>query len=95
MRLTIEIDLGNDAMQTGTDAGVSISETLVRAAPFDPLEAGDGGAIVDANGNTVGRWKVRELADLIAEAASEIIGAGGRMGRSQALAHKRYRMEES
>lgn len=60
MKLAVEIDLGNDAMQTAADASDSINKALIRQSrsALDPLRAGEEGTIMDGNGNTVGTWKV-------------------------------------
>lgn len=49
---TLNIDLGNDAMQTAED----IDEAL-RSIAAKVLRGKLSGSIVDANGNTVGRWE--------------------------------------
>lgn len=61
MKFTLEIELGNDAMQTRDD----IEEALRSAGQnlrymSDPPEDGDGGGIMDLNGNNVGKWRVSE-----------------------------------
>lgn len=61
MKLKIEIELGNDAMQTGDDV-VSllaknlpvISESVSIAQTSD--EKWDNGRLLDVNGNEVGYW---------------------------------------
>lgn len=52
----LRIRLGNDAMQTHED----IAAALQANPNFGEGEAlpGDSGTIFDANGNTVGEWKV-------------------------------------
>jgi hypothetical protein len=59
MKFQLEIELGNDAMQTRRD----IEEVLRRtgqnlAYMCDPPEDGDEGPIFDLNGNKVGTWTV-------------------------------------
>lgn len=54
MKLTIEIELGNDAMQDGYDAFQQIAKSNI---PHNRGEA-DEGTISDANGNAVGSWKI-------------------------------------
>lgn len=59
VKLTLEIKLGNDAMATAAQA----IEAFRRSIPLarlgtEPLEKGDEGQIRDANGNTVGTWRV-------------------------------------
>lgn len=60
-KLTIEIDLGNDAMQTAEEAAGAISQALeLQSACFDePFNDHEVGTIRDENGNTVGRWEVQ------------------------------------
>lgn len=63
MKFVLEIELGNDAMENGADVG----EALRRVAESVYLPVG---CIVtptiapvkirDINGNTVGKWEVRE-----------------------------------
>lgn len=65
-KLVVEIDLGNDAMQTAAEAGDAINRALVgSASPLDPLGPGESGTISDANGNGVGAWRVVEQAEPI------------------------------
>jgi hypothetical protein len=62
MHIRIEIDLGNDAMQTATAAGMATNLALHAHAQGyandNELKLGDHGIIRDANGNTVGAWVV-------------------------------------
>ena len=62
MKFTLEIELGNDAMQTYADIQGSIDHTLTAVcftAGADPItEVDDGGILVDVNGNRVGEWEV-------------------------------------
>lgn len=59
MKVLISIDLGNDAMQTRHDVYDAIRLSMKKhTSLFAPLAAGDGGPVVDTNGNTVGRWAV-------------------------------------
>jgi hypothetical protein len=60
MKVMIEIELGNERMETASDVSHGIQSSLSRAPSglFDPLVEGDGGAIIDGNGNTVGKWEV-------------------------------------
>lgn len=51
---TLTITLGNDAMQTRED----ISGALRNVAAMLEWDVTTGGPIRDANGNTVGEWKV-------------------------------------
>jgi hypothetical protein len=61
MTLHLEIELGNDAMETSVDAAVSIQRSLLEQTnPYAPLFAGQSGTVRDGNGNTVGSWRVEE-----------------------------------
>jgi hypothetical protein len=50
-RFTVEIELGNDAMQNGED----VANALVEMAA-DLRIGQESGVVRDFNGNTVGRW---------------------------------------
>jgi hypothetical protein len=63
MRFQLEIELGNDAMQTAEDIQDALtklvkSQRLTRYVGSDRLSKIDGGKIMDENGNTVGKWEV-------------------------------------
>lgn len=60
MKLVIEVELGNDAMQTAADAGYAINRALLKqaASAIDPLNEHEVGTVRDGNGNTVGKWEV-------------------------------------
>jgi len=60
MRLSIEVDLGNEAMQSPKAVVDSLTASFARSTfpIFGPLPAGSSGTLVDGNGNTVGRWEV-------------------------------------
>jgi hypothetical protein len=67
MRLTIEIELGSEAMRTLGHARMAIEEAfnvpLLHAVFTERKGAaavGESGPIYDANGNTVGKWEVKE-----------------------------------
>ena len=60
MKFTLEIELGNDAMQTGRD----VAEDLIEAARKVHKEHGNGKVklednrkVMDKNGNSVGTWR--------------------------------------
>lgn len=55
MKFTLEIELGNDAMQTSDDVAEALAN--VTNSLLDGLTSG---AIRDANGNTVGKWNLPE-----------------------------------
>jgi hypothetical protein len=68
MRFTLEIQLGNDAMQTTRDLQRALQD-LARDFRNDNLwdtnapltrELADDGRIYDENGNRVGRWEIGE-----------------------------------
>lgn len=60
MKVVIEVELGNDAMQTASDLSHSIQKALASSGKlFDPLEEGEYGLVRDGNGNTVGAWAVK------------------------------------
>lgn len=57
MKFTLEVELGNAAMQTLEDVssaihGIGLDGETVAA------RVGEGGRIRDLNGNTVGKWEV-------------------------------------
>ena len=58
VKLFIDIQLGNDALQTRGDVVVALKNSF--GEPFAPAElrVSDEGIIKDANGNSVGRWDV-------------------------------------
>jgi len=58
MKFTLEIELGNDAMQSAQDVFDAI-EHYGDTNP-EPFEGGESSIIRDINGNTVGRWDVSE-----------------------------------
>lgn len=65
MKFILEIELGNEGMQTGPDVAESL-QTIAHDIKhyLGPIE-GSRQPIHDINGNTVGKWEVREtLADL-------------------------------
>jgi hypothetical protein len=57
----MEVELGNEAMQSGLDVAHALVRTagrIDRAVGRDPLASGEQGVVMDANGNTVGSWEV-------------------------------------
>ena len=63
MKLTIEIELGNDAMQTPSEASHAIQKALAGGgglALFEPIDESFEAPIWDENGNTVGTLRVEE-----------------------------------
>jgi hypothetical protein len=51
-RFTLTIDLGGDAMQTGSDVARALHKLAVRL----DNTVSDAGSIMDDNGNTAGAW---------------------------------------
>lgn len=66
MKFTLEIELGNEAMQFYSDITEAVIATnhRIRASSnlmaADRPKTGDGGKIRDLNGNTVGKWEVTD-----------------------------------
>lgn len=64
MKLTLEVELGNDAMQTYADALEAIRKSfdsviMEQDAPNNTrVEEDETGVIRDLNGNAVGSWEV-------------------------------------
>lgn len=58
MKIVIEVELGNEAMQTLLDVRRAVDDSLTRPGQYDRLLAGEEGVILDFNGNSVGRWEV-------------------------------------
>jgi hypothetical protein len=59
-RFTLEIEMGNDSMQTGGD----IADALRKIADDCDTRRGgkdESGRIRDENGNTVGHWEINPL----------------------------------
>lgn len=57
MKLIIEIELGNDAMQTPEDVKQCLNNSLNGHTPY---VVGELAKLYDINGNCVGSWRVRE-----------------------------------
>jgi hypothetical protein len=62
-KFTLEITLGNDAMQTPADVRNALRKVADRLErdqdAYSPFEGEDSGKIMDGNGNSVGKWEVR------------------------------------
>lgn len=60
MRFKIELDSGNDNLQTPNDL-IEVLEYQVsrlrKAAMFGHLDTDNGAKILDINGNTIGSWE--------------------------------------
>ncbi len=63
MKFTLEIELGNDAMQTYVNIRTALREVAVMlgasTSAHRKITKVDGGRIMDVNGNTVGAWEVK------------------------------------
>ncbi len=57
MTFTLTIELGNDAMQDGTDVASAL-RSVAKRVDGDSFTRVDGRKIMDANGNSVGTWEV-------------------------------------
>jgi hypothetical protein len=55
LKLTVEIELGNDTMQSYADVRATLQ--MIAKRPGNP-KVGDGNVIMDENGNTVGKWEI-------------------------------------
>lgn len=61
MRFTLEIEFGNEAMQTPDDVAGALEQTASRLMGIEGItSADDAGLVFDLNGNTVGQWSVTE-----------------------------------
>jgi hypothetical protein len=59
MKFTLEIEMGNDAMQTGADVIKSIRESLKGEEELE-FDRPVSGRLWDKNGNLVGKWEASE-----------------------------------
>jgi len=59
LELIIHVVLGNDAMNTASEAADAISRAIQHPDAFRALEP-DAGVVLDVNGNICGRWLVEE-----------------------------------
>jgi hypothetical protein len=60
MKLVIEIDFGNDAMQRYSQARAVIQDAVGTSGYRAKPHIGDSGSLRDVNGNRVGFWEVEE-----------------------------------
>jgi len=60
MKFSLEIELGNEAMQSAGDVAEALRESATRIGIGQFSPDGETGRIYDVNGNTVGRWQVVE-----------------------------------
>jgi len=54
----LKIELGNDAMQTPRDVAFVLKKLASKLDDMGGFALVDGGKIMDANGNSVGKWDV-------------------------------------
>jgi hypothetical protein len=73
MRFTLEIELGNEAMQTVGDVLKAFQPTLGNPLDWTStiLNVGDGSKIRDVNGQAVGKWEVTESARTVSHCTDE------------------------
>lgn len=60
MKFKLEIELGNDAMQSGRDVADALNNVAFQLQDVTMRLEEMGGMVVDENGNTVGAWQVEE-----------------------------------
>jgi hypothetical protein len=64
MKFSLSIELGNDAMQSGFDVATALEAAAAYIHDLSEntgaLEAQDGAAIFDTNGNRVGFWAISQ-----------------------------------
>ena len=58
VKITFEVEMGNDTMQTGRDVVNAFMDSIrrIRSAAVDLVN--DDGKVMDDNGNSVGKWSV-------------------------------------
>lgn len=59
MKLHIDIELGNEEMQTGNDVMKAIRSSRLSGTEPEYFSVGECGKIRDTNGNVVGEWVVK------------------------------------
>lgn len=60
MTFTLTIELGNDAMQDGSDIAGALRKVAGKLAGCSARDlVGNSGKIMDVNGNSVGEWEVK------------------------------------
>ena len=58
MRFKLKIDLGNDAMLTYDDLAMALHRVADKLKDHYGVAMGEAeGAVIDENGNSVGRWR--------------------------------------
>lgn len=58
MKFTLEIELGNDAMQNGRDVALALKRLGAKLVDHRFDDGTDHGKIMDLNGNSVGTWDI-------------------------------------
>lgn len=58
MRFSLEINCGNAAFDDAPSEVARILREAAKLLDFGDFKPGDGGGLRDANGNTVGRWRI-------------------------------------
>lgn len=100
MRFRVDLELGNDGVLTTADVASALERTAAKVRDYaDPPHAGEGGRVVDRNGNSVGEWRfegprARERLAPISGARerawAEKVLAGGRAPPGATLDAARY-----
>ena len=58
MKFYITIELGNEAMKTQEDVAKSLEQTAEKLRDYEcEPYPGEGGRVMDRNGNAVGEWR--------------------------------------
>jgi len=58
-KFVLKIDLWNDAMQTPAAVALALRSIAAKLQQYGDSEFPESGAIMDANGNKVGKWEVK------------------------------------
>ncbi len=58
MKFKMEIELGNDEMRTIAHLTRAVKKTAEKMSTYAKPLVGEGGGILDVNGNIVGRWEI-------------------------------------
>lgn len=56
-KFSMNIELGNDAMQQPQELADALREVANKIAAIDPTDTNAGGKVLDDNGNEVGTWE--------------------------------------
>jgi len=61
MKFVLEIEMGNDAVQTPRDVAFVLKRAAVSVSRVEDWhESYKEARILDANGNTIGQWEIRK-----------------------------------